>query len=142
MKLGFAILADVAQAGADGKVSIIGGGFDTIRAAQFPVAHPSLSIAMEMVFERDELDREHRLRIMLMSPLGATLFAPPASPFTPHLPPDLLPGQKVKSVFVVNIAGILFESPGTYRFRIIVDDKQIGEIPLYATRMTPTPEGR
>ncbi|MBF6592351.1 MAG: hypothetical protein IVW57_17710, partial [Ktedonobacterales bacterium] len=121
MKLAYAILADAAQLGQDGKVSLLGGDFDTINAATFPLTHPALSLVMRLDFEPREAEREYWLRVTLAGPGNAPLAATPASAFTPRV----LPGreeQVVRAMFVIGLNGLTFDQQGTYQFRLLVDD--------------------
>ena len=144
MKLAYAMLADAAQTTPDGKVSIIGGDFDTIYSTNFPALHPVLTLVIRVDFERPEANREHRLRISISGPLGGHVIATDPRPFTPTVPEGYRGGH-VKTFFVVSVNGLVFEQQGTYRIRITVDDTPVGEeLPLYLERVAspPSPSGR
>jgi hypothetical protein len=134
MQLAYAMFADAAQVGADGKVSIIGGDFDTINAPSFPALHPNLAIVLRLSITKDECGQEHRLSISLSGPLGRNLLPEPLTgSFTPQIPPDYAEGP-IRAIFVVNIASLVFEIAGTYRFHIAVDGKSVGEVQLHLVR--------
>lgn len=134
MKLGFAMLADAAQASQDGKVSIIGGDFDTIYSASFPAMHPVLTLVLRLDFELSESNREHRMNISLTGPLGRHIVATDPRPFTPTTP-DGYRREYLKTVFVVSLNGLVFEQQGQYKIRINVDSTTVGELPLYLERL-------
>ena len=62
MKLALAVLADAAVANpVDGKMYILGGGFDTLAVQQFPVQVPALALALRVLVSPSECGRPHKL---------------------------------------------------------------------------------
>lgn len=135
MQLAFAFFADAAQVGADGKFTIMGGDFDTIFALSFPALHPNLAVVLRLNLSPNEVGIEHRLRIVLTGPLGSSVIpAPLTGTFTSQIPADHKAGRAIRAAFVVNVANLVFQTEGTYRFRITVDDKTLGELQLHVAR--------
>ncbi len=134
MKLAYAVLADAAQVTPDGKVSMLGGDFDTIFARTFPAPHALLSLVMRFDVERRECGYEHRLQIMLLGPLNSPVMPAATTAFVPQINPALT-DRPVKAFIVVNLQGLVFQTQGTYHFHISVDDVKKGELPLYLTRL-------
>src|SRR5438046_636486 len=64
MRLLFAFLADYAAAQpADGKLSVVGGGFDTIFAQGFPT-QASMTLVIKIEFTPAECNRQHVIEIV------------------------------------------------------------------------------
>jgi hypothetical protein len=66
----FALLADRASETPEGKLDIIGAGFDTIVSRQVPTRHPRMGLAIRFVLEPAELAEEHRVEIILRERVG------------------------------------------------------------------------
>ena len=133
MQLAYAFFADAAQVGQDGKLTIMGGDFDTVFAPSFPVQHGNLAIVIRLGATPDECGREHDLSIMIIGPLGESLAPPLHGKFTPMIPLGF-EGGAIRATFVVNIAGLVFQTEGTYKCRILVDDSTLGELQLHVVR--------
>ncbi len=129
MQVAYLIFADAAQVGADGKLSMIGGDFDTVNAQSFPVQHPNVALVMRLNMAPSECGVEHRLRVTVIGPLSVVLATLDGS-FNPVVPPSHRGSRPVRSLFVINVTGLVFETPGTYRFKVAVDDKQLHEAQL------------
>lgn len=136
MQLEFAFLADAAQATPDGKFSVIGGGFNVIYAPQFPALHSTLSIVIKLHVTKAEVGQEHNLRVELLNPLNATAMPPLGAKFTPTSNKDH-PDWPITAQFAINLAGLIFEMPGKYTFRLSVDNVQLGTLPLYTAVQSP-----
>jgi hypothetical protein len=134
MQVAYLVFADAAQVGADGKVSMIGGDFDTINVQSLPAHHPNVALVMRLHMSPSECGVEHRLRVTVFGPLGAVLATIEGS-FTPMAPPGHKGSRPVRSLFVINVAGLVFEMQGTYRFKVAVDDKQLHEAQLDIVRV-------
>lgn len=76
MELAFAMLADWAEVTTTGKVTILGGGIDSIRSASFPTVQQRLALAINLTPAADDYGHEHEFRLELLDPDGARLFEP------------------------------------------------------------------
>lgn len=132
MKLGFAMLADAAQL-SDGKVSIIGGDYDTIYAASYPARHPVLTLVVRLDFEPSEAAHEHRVHLSMTGPLGSHVITTEPRPFTPTLPAGAARRTRdvLKAYIVVTVNGLIFEQQGKYTIKTVVDGTTVSELPLY-----------
>ena len=138
MKIDFAFLADAAQASPDGKFSVIGGGLTAIYAQKFPTLLQALALVVKLIATKDEVGLEHNLRIELINPLQVTAMPPLGGKFT--IAPNLEhPDWPITAQFVITIAPIVFEIPGSYTLRFSVDSILLKTLTLYAvTQPAPT----
>jgi hypothetical protein len=143
MRLAFAMLADFAEATPDGKVTIGGGDFDTIYAPAFPAVHPrTVALVMKYIADAADLGMPHVLRIEFVGPNGQLVAPPFDVQFTPQ--PHQLPiNVPTKLAFVFNFQALLLPAPGTYHFRVFLDEaaEPIASLPLYALEQ-PQPPAR
>jgi|SRR5579859_1351047 len=130
MQLGYAIIADAAQVLPDGKVNMLGGDFDTIYAPAFPARHNALAFVVKLLFSTlSEVETQHQVRVDLTDPkggnhtLGSTVVIPEAKSGAPELP--------ARFSMVINLQNLEFQLPGKYSMRLIVDEKELGALPLY-----------
>ena len=130
MKLAYAILADTAQVMQDGKISILGGDFDTIRASSFPHFQQTMSIVARFDVTIEEGKKNHQLRIEFIGPLGGHANPSAVTSFRPKADPSK-PDRPLKFLFVANLQGVLFETVGKYTIRISVDGNILGDVLLY-----------
>lgn len=130
MKLSFALLADAAAAMPDGKFSVQGGGIDNVSAQGFPAVHPMMALIVRLDVDEAEYGHDYHLRIEGVAPSDTPWLAPVLVPFKPEKPrTSTLPGR---ALFVVNIPMLLFPAPGTYTFRLSLEEgnKLLGKVPL------------
>ena len=73
MDLDFAVLADGVVARPDGKLDILGAGFDTIWAPTVPAQHARLVLAVRVLLTRHETEHPHRLDVVIQAADGADL---------------------------------------------------------------------
>lgn len=134
MKLAYAILADAAQVALDGKISVLGGDFDTIFAQSFPARHPSLALVMRFDVEKQECGLEHQLRIAISGPLNTPVAGPITSVFVPQANPAY-PNRLVKALLAMTFQNLTFESQGSYNVNITVDGHSAGKVTLYLAQL-------
>ena len=138
MQLAFAVLADFAEITSEGKIAMLGGDFDTIKSPAFPSIHPRLSLVVKLNVEPAEYDKEHQLLVEVLDPQGTSILPAITSVFTPRVGPGG-PDRPLKYSFVLNFHLFMLSTSGKYLFRLFVDSKEIGAIPLYAEQ-TPGAE--
>lgn len=68
MRLGFAFFATAAEAGPDGKSSVLGGDFDFIELVKLPGRISSITLVAKIMFDSGEWGQNHNLRISFTSP--------------------------------------------------------------------------
>jgi len=132
MELEFALLADAAASPPDGKLYILGGGFDQIRAQQFPATHGSIALVVKLRLHPTECNRQHTLEIELWDPDGNQAGPAISGEFSAQRNPDS-PTRSSYVQLVFNIIGLQFPSAGEYEFHIIVNEQHLKTIPLSIT---------
>src|SRR5215210_8017946 len=73
MDLDFAILADDVTPREDGKLDVIGAGWDTIWAEDVPARHPKMVLAVRVLISRTEAENGHRLDVIIQGADGAEM---------------------------------------------------------------------
>jgi hypothetical protein len=130
LKLAVALLADSAIANpADGKLYILGGGISWIGTPSFPMAHPSLALALNFLFAPSECDRPHTLEVRLLDPDGREL----APMFTQQVTPPKNPSDPTEPsgwVTVFSYYQLVFKKPGENAFSIVLDGHEVESLPL------------
>lgn len=135
MELDFAFLADAADVSM-GKLSVLGGAFDTINVAGFPATHPMLAVVVRLLLSPNDLDRQHQLQIMLLNADGKHIASAngelmvPKSPGTPA-------GWRQAVLLPLRFYNVPFAQEGHYSIEILYDGKLAKAIPLRVLQ-TPT----
>jgi hypothetical protein len=139
MRLLYAFVADSAQFTADGKLWVLGGDFATIQAPAFPATHLAMTLVVKLEVQLTECNRDHRLRVVLLDPDGGPVipevelsFRPQSDPRQHHRPVG------VGLNFVLQ--QIQFPKAGDYGFHVLVDDLELGVVPLYLVSTAPALE--
>jgi hypothetical protein len=73
VELDFAVLADSVEARPDGKLDILGAGFDTVFASAVPARHPRLILALRILLSRTDTEAPHRLDVLIQAADGTEL---------------------------------------------------------------------
>lgn len=136
MEVDFAFLADCAEAN-QGKISVLGGAFDTIWAERLPVIHPRLSFVLRLVLSASEMGRKHTLEINIVdedgksiATIGGELAVGPKSPSVPA-------GWKQGLLSVMNFQNLKFDKFGNYCFEILANNSCLKSVSLrIAQRVT------
>jgi hypothetical protein len=122
MELDFAILATAAEAN-DGRLNLLGGGFDIFYVSELPAAVPPFCLAACLVASREEigLSAEQSLKVLITGPDGkkVTLASVDGIPFNQ---PKI--GDYAKSMGVFHIS-IIFELAGLYKIDLTLNDKAL-----------------
>mgnify|MGYP001347472791 CR=1 FL=1 len=117
-------LADFAQDN-NSKLTIVGT-FDSIHAKQFPVQHPSCSIACRLRFSEKE-SGEHDFKLRLVNAGGKEII----QPVTGKINITTSPGVQFTSInIVINFNQLRFEEAGRYSFELYIDDDWRSGLPL------------
>ncbi len=132
MKVTLAVLADYANITREGKLNILGI-FDVIHAQNFPMTHPQMQLVMRFEADIAEAGKTKKLEIKLMDADGKTLFVLNGS-FTLG---QGQPGEVMVSNQILTINMMKFENPGSYEFKILINDELKAEVPLKVVKYTP-----
>jgi hypothetical protein len=136
MKLGFAFLADAADIRDDGQFSVVGGGFDQLRASTFPAIKHAMALVGRIEFEPEEIGKNFSLHCEIVGPDEIAI--PPElwlslGPF----PAD--PNRANWATICFNYQGVSFPKPGDYFVQLSVDKKILGSVRI-SVRQTGEPQ--
>jgi uncharacterized protein DUF6941 len=129
MQLVYAFFADAADVGLTGKISLVGGDFETIFVSQVPTLHPQFALVARLLVSPEECEKSHAAHLYYVAPNGTTTMPVVTFQFTPHIVPGR-EGQPVRYFLVTNLALVVFLELGEHVFHLVVDDKDLGTIPI------------
>ena len=133
MEVDFAFLADKADI-VGGKLYVLGGAFDAISAKQVPVVHSQMTLAIRFLLSPSEVNREHKLEVILMDSDGKRIIALPGQfSVKPH--PENVLGYKIPFLTALNFWNIRFEKFGDYSIELLLNGTSIKSIPLRLVQM-------
>lgn len=136
MRLAYAFPASAAEFSQDGKLSVLSGDFDTITVATFPATNPQMVLVVKLELQPLECSREHQLRVELIDADGQRLHESITISFRAQPHPDDL-HRRVGMGSVIHYQGITFPKPGAYSIHVLVDDLELGVVPLYLIEGPP-----
>ena len=114
------MLADAAQ-NAGGKLYILGGGWDVINTAQFPLQLAQVSLVVKLAVPWNAANRQHEFRVDLDDEDGgAVLPQPLVGTFSVARPPTGVAGDDLNTLIAMTIAPLALPRPGRYVFRLSV----------------------
>jgi Family of unknown function (DUF6941) len=135
VELDYALLADSAQV-ADGKTYILGGGVSILHRPEFP-APLSVTLVLQLTYERTETETQHELRVVVMDADG--------NPILPELrasmglgPPteDLPRGVPLVAPIALGFPPLpVLQRPGSYQVQILVDNRHLKTLPFAVVRV-------
>jgi hypothetical protein len=128
MEIEIFTLADFAQDN-HSKLTIVGT-FDSIYSKQFPVMHPSCSVAIRLRFAARE-SGQHDFRLRLIDAKGKEIIQAIEGNIDIPVPAN---DQAASVNVVANFAQLKFESPGKYAFELYVDGDWKSGLPFYLSR--------
>jgi len=124
------VLADAAAA-ENGKHYIHGGGWDTIWAGSFPVAHPMMGIALRFRVPWNDTNQPHKIAIDILDGDGQSILPNPLrSQITVGRPPTIPVGNDQVLPFAFNLANVNFQQAGDYVAVVRVDDADQARAPF------------
>jgi hypothetical protein len=135
VELDFAFLADAADV-AGGKLFVLGGAFDTIQVQTLPANHPSLAVVLRLLLGPMELDRKHKLNILLLDADARQIAAAEGElvvPKSPHSPA----GWKQAVILPLRFFNVPFKKADHYSIEILVNDQMLKAIPLRVVTKAP-----
>jgi hypothetical protein len=126
MKVLMLLVADYASfERATGKLNILGA-FTRITARQFPATHPRLAVVIKVGADLGDLPDDRTLTVKLLD-ADATELMQYSAPFRiPHGPGGVRPEFNA----VLELNNLPFPQPGTYEFRVYIDEQQYGSISI------------
>lgn len=139
MEVDFAFLADGAEA-VNGKVHVVGGGFDTIWAQQVPVIYPRLSFVLRIMFDAAEIGRKHKLEIQIMDEDGGVITTVGGDLEIPSKSPNLPKGWRQGLLTVLNFAHLTLPKFGDYSFNLVANNTSLKSIPLRVAQHIDLPK--
>ncbi len=128
------IIADGAQE-SNGKLYVLGGGWDTIFSAAYPMQWAAVSLAIKLVIPWNLAGEPHELVVDLVNDDGV-----PALPESPKLqfnvgrPHNADPGDDVSMPFTLTLNQITLPRTGRYTFLLRIDGAIIARTSFRATR--------
>lgn len=137
MEVEYAFLADAAVSPPDGKLYVLGGGIDEIRASSFPAIHPYVSLVVKLKLHPTECERQHQLEIELWDSDGHRIGPQVAGAFSAARRP--IPRPTFVQL-VLNVVGAQFPRPGAYDFHIVVNDQHLKTVPVFLVETPPQVE--
>jgi hypothetical protein len=129
MELIYVIPADAAEAGPNGKFSLLGGGIESIFAHAFPAIHPGLALVVRLRVQPSEAKQDHEFRVDIVGP-NAINVTPGAMVL---FKPEALLGDSERAVsfnLIMNISPLMFPEPGEYLGYLYIDGQKLGTFPL------------
>jgi hypothetical protein len=109
----------------EGKLCLLGA-FDTIVAAQLPAVHPQCSVALRVVFRKEE-EGSHTVRVNFVDEDGRSIVPPLDAAFEIALPDDFFFSTRN---LILNLQQLPFAKEGLYSIDVTIDAQQRASIPL------------
>lgn len=129
MEADFVILADSAQV-ADGKISMLGGGWDRLNVRAFPTTHP-MGIAMGILVPWEQTNEKHRFRVVLRNEDSQTELMAAEGDFEQGRPPSnqLSKGGTQRFLFAMNFA-LRLDEPFEGVVDLLIDGTSVKRVPF------------
>ncbi len=129
MEIEIFTLADFAQDN-NSKLTVVGT-FDAIQAKQFPVQHPSCSVACRLRFGIKETG-QHEFKLRLTDAGAKEILQPIEGNINIGAPPN---GQFASINIVINFNQLQFDKPGRYSFELYIDGEWKSGLPLFLNQV-------
>ena len=136
MQFTSAMLADAAQIQA-GKLFVMGGGFDTIRARAFPATHRSLVVVMVAEISPEERRRDLTITVELIDEDGREMGVRAQGRLRVNMPNEALPPGASNSVPLVSpFYNITFPEPKGYSFVVRHEQRELTRVRFRVLQVT------
>jgi len=135
MEIQVAALCDAAV-DYDGKLCLLGA-FDTIVTGSLPAIHPQCSVALRILFRKEE-EGPHSVSVFFVDEDGHSIVPPMETTFDVALPDDLFFSTRN---LILNLQQLPFARPGAYSIDVSVNKRQMASIPLQIRLVPPPPAG-
>ncbi len=129
MEIEIFTLADFAQDN-NSKLTIVGT-FDSIQSKQFPLTHPSCSVACRLRFALKE-QGDHDFKLRLIDANGKEIIKPIEGNINIGNVPN---GQFASINIVINFNQLQFEKDGRYSFELYIDGDWKSGLPLFLNKV-------
>ncbi len=124
MKLDIALVADAATVDAAGKLNVLGA-FHRLRGRDFPLRHGRMALVLRFAPEASDSGTQ-KVEIRLLGPGDESVLQLDGKVAgRPNTNVD-----HIRIPQVLNLDGVVFPEPGTYRFVVELDGKEVGRVPL------------
>jgi hypothetical protein len=131
------LVADYANVDQGGKLNVLGA-FGRIYAPQFPAVHASLHLVIKLGADFEDYGQQKGLHVRFRDADGKVLLALPTMNFTVN--PKLMPIPEVN--FIIQVQNLMLPAPGQYDFEILVDEDEMGVLPIAVEQIIPpNPQG-
>lgn len=129
MELDHMVLADVITPRADGKLDLLGVGWDTVYAESVPASHPRMDVSIRFLLSQQEVETAHSVGLVLIGEDGEELAKLNAEvgAFTPEKRSHIEPGRKVGIAMTLKIANVVFPRYGRYHLVLTWDGTEARE---------------
>jgi len=134
MVYSYALLAENADVGLDGRFYVFKGGIEVLFCPSVPCMVSTLALLVRIGIPPTERGFPHTLQIQGYRPTGEAFTPALVSRMEPKIdsaPPD----RTVSHVFVVNFNGVMIQELGLHLFSIIGDGQKLGEFTFYADQI-------
>ncbi|MDP9355002.1 MAG: hypothetical protein M3R02_06905 [Chloroflexota bacterium] len=123
------LLADAVQE-SQGKLYILGGGWNTVVVPTLPAVHPSFAIAVRLLVPWNDTNQPFKFEITIQDPDAEPLLEEPLSgELTVGRPPHLSAGSDQAIPLAVTVKDLKLPKPGTYACVLTVE----GEVKFRTT---------
>ena len=130
MRLHYTIFADAAEVAQSGKLGMLGGNVDVLRLPTFPALVSPLVAVISVDVDVAEADSLHQVYLELISPVGQNLLPKQVAAFSPLSNSPESAELPLRYLFIANLGGLIVPAAGMHWLRIVVDDAEVGKVPL------------
>jgi hypothetical protein len=116
----------------DGKLCLLGT-FDTIITAVTPAVHQQCSLALRLLFRKEE-EGPHTVAVLFVDEDGRSIVPPMETTFDILLPEDIYFATRN---LILNLQQLPFPRPGAYSIDVSVDKRQMASIPVQVRLIRP-----
>jgi hypothetical protein len=127
MRLGFAFIANSAEASPDGRFHVIGGGIDGFTLPSLPSMIPTLALIVSLHFSSDECEQDYVFRLITSNPDGSDFGLNIAYPLAVRINPEV-PDFGSHQKLVITFTGVSLSKSGKHRFIFYVNDAEVGQL--------------
>ncbi|TVR66032.1 MAG: hypothetical protein EA422_02890 [Gemmatimonadales bacterium] len=124
MKIDIALLADAATVDASGKLNVLGS-FHRLRGPDFPLRHGRVALVLRFALDPGDQGRLD-VSIRMAGPDDQTILQ--LNGQVDAGPGD--PDDRIRIPQVLNLDGVVFPTPGLYRFVVEVGGEEVQAVPL------------
>ena len=137
MRIDIALLADAATVDASGKLNVLGS-FHRLRGPEFPLRHGRVALVLRFALDPDDSGRLD-VAIRMLGPDDQPIIQLKGQVDAGSGDSDDL----VRIPQVLNLDGVIFPTPGRYRFAVEVEGKEVESVPLLVEKGSgPVPQVR